>query len=131
MAVGTRSALTAPSWHYLEGDALEVDAALDHLGEHRLRGTLGMELDDALRLVPAGGQDERGWRLQRGDRAQGNCRHPAVLLHVEPGWTHRERTRQAGQELHPGMQVAVVGTHQPARLREHELLAVAGPHAEQ
>src|SRR3989475_10742586 len=131
MAVGTRSALTAPSWHYLEGDALEVDAALDHLGQHRFRGALGIKLDDALRLVPTRGQDERGWRFQRGHRAQGDRRHPAVLLHVEPGGTHRERTRQPRQQLHPGVQVAVVGAHQPAHLREHELLAVAGPHANQ
>src|SRR2546430_1315072 len=131
MAVGTRSALKAPSWHYLEGDALEVDAALDLRGQHRCRGALGIELDEALRLVPTRGQDERGWRFQRGHRAQGNRGHPAVLLHVEPRGTHRERTRQPRQQLHPGVQIAVVGAHQPAHLREHELLAVAGPHTDQ
>src|SRR5882762_2723420 len=131
MAVGTRSALKARSWHYLEGDALEVGAALDHLEEHRLRGALGVELDDALRLEPAGGQDERWRGLERGHRAQGERRHPAVGLHVEPGGAHGERARQAGQQLHPGVQVAAVGAHQPAYLREHELLAVARAHAEQ
>ena len=36
-----------------------------------------------------------------------------------------------GQELHARVHVAVAGAHQPAHLRQHELLAVGGTHADQ
>src|SRR5215472_2558165 len=53
IAVGTRSALTTRSWHDLVSDALEIDAALDDLGEHCLGRALVVELYDPLGLVPA------------------------------------------------------------------------------
>src|SRR5258706_6152493 len=132
IAVGTRSALMGcGSGHRLVGDALEIDAALEYLHQHGLERGLAAELDNALRLVPARGQDQRDRRIERRHRAQRERRHPAVLLHVEPGRAHGDGTRQPGQQLEPSVYIAVLRRHQPAQLGQHELLAIAGAHTDQ
>src|SRR5260221_8826140 len=115
----------------LVADALEIAAGLAQPGQaHAVRG-LAVDLDDPPGLVPAHRQHQRGRRAQRLHRAEHEHRDELFDLHVDPRGARRGAAGQAGQRLHAGVQVAVAGGHQPARVSEHEALRVGWADADE
>src|SRR5439155_924507 len=53
------------------------------------------------------------------------------VRHVKAAGTHDEVRRQTETQQHPGRDIAVPGTHQPADLAEHEVLRLARAHGDQ
>src|SRR4051812_32131660 len=116
IAVGERASCTAGLWNDFESDAFEVEAAFEHLGEASAHRRVDEQIEHTLGLEPAQSQHQRRRRLQRSHGREAQGRHEFLVLHVQPRWTNGARRWEAEQQPDTGMQVAVVGRHEPAHL---------------
>src|SRR5256884_7238474 len=112
-------------------EALEIRAPVEDLGERHARRRIGHQLDDAFRLVPARRQHQGRRRIERGHLRERQRREVFFVRRVNAGGTHGDGLRQTGKQPHPGRDIAIPGTHQPAHLAEHEVLRLARAHGNQ
>src|SRR5262249_13106919 len=108
---------------WTEGDALEVGAALDELGEpHPARAICDLHL--AVGLEPAGGDDEGFRSLEGSERRQQETLGEGVARGVCAGRLDRDPLGNAREDLHADAQAEIAGHRHPLDRRQQVGLAL-------